>query len=225
MDQIRESEEDEEDPPEYDKLATGTPSSGRHAGRRLPRPGGLHGPRRHRPRSCASAGLPHDLRKYSRAVLRLYERIDSDVPTADTATPTAVFLVRLEEMRQSLRDRRAVPGAGSTRLVMVADRRSPRPASSPWDRTTRQLRSTHHERIMAPHGADAHHFKSWSLRGPIACRRDSVRGVESPRRTLRVHEAVRVSDGAKPAPTVRPLPRPSHTTNLQAMAAMMRVAA
>ena len=48
-----------------------------------------------------AAGLPHDLRKSDPYCG--YENYDFDVPTADTCDSYGRFLVRLEEMRQSLR--------------------------------------------------------------------------------------------------------------------------
>lgn len=107
--------------PEYDKLATGNPifkARMQDVGY-LDLTGcmalGVTGP------MLRSAGLPHDLRKTDPYCG--YENYEFDVPTADTCDAYGRFLIRLEEMRQSLRiveqciDRLA-PGP-----VMVADKK------------------------------------------------------------------------------------------------------
>ncbi len=87
--------------PEYDKLATGNPifkARMQDVGY-LDLTGcvalGATGP------VLRSAGLPHDLRKTDPYCG--YETYDFDVPTADTCDAYGRFLIRLEEMRQSLR--------------------------------------------------------------------------------------------------------------------------
>jgi len=87
--------------PEYDKLATGNPifkARMQDVGY-LDLAGcmalGATGP------ILRSAGLPHDLRK-SQPYCG-YETYDFEVPTADTCDSYGRFLIRLEEMRQSLR--------------------------------------------------------------------------------------------------------------------------
>ena len=87
--------------PEYDKLATGNPifkARMQDVGY-LDLTGcmalGATGP------ILRSAGLPHDLRK-SQPYCG-YENYDFEVPTADTCDSYGRFLIRLEEMRQSLR--------------------------------------------------------------------------------------------------------------------------
>lgn len=112
--------------PEYDKLATGNPifkARMQDVGY-LDLAGcmalGATGP------VLRSTGLPHDLRKTQPYCG--YETYDFDVPTADTCDSYGRFLIRLEEMRQSLRIveqclDRLQPGP-----VMVADKKIAWPA-------------------------------------------------------------------------------------------------
>src|SRR5690606_27718444 len=112
--------------PEYDALATGNPIFKA----RLQDVGyldlagcmalGATGP------VLRSTGLPHDLRKAQPYCG--YETYDFEVPTADTCDSYGLFLIRLEEMRQSLNIieqclDRLQPGP-----VMVADKRIAWPA-------------------------------------------------------------------------------------------------
>ncbi|CAM5622951.1 NADH-quinone oxidoreductase subunit D OS=Streptomyces antimycoticus OX=68175 GN=nuoD2_2 PE=3 SV=1 [Streptomyces antimycoticus] len=73
-----------------------------------------------------ATGLPHDLRKSDPYCG--YETYDFEVPTADTCDACGHFLIRLEEMRQSLRIveqclERLEPGP-----VMVEDKKIAWPA-------------------------------------------------------------------------------------------------
>ena len=87
-------------------------------------------------RSCASAGLPWDLRKVEPYCG--YETYDFEVPTADTADAWGRYLVRVAEMRRVAEDRRA--GAGQARArpgdgrgqARSPGRRSSRSAPTAW---------------------------------------------------------------------------------------------
>jgi NADH-quinone oxidoreductase subunit D len=68
-----------------------------------------------------AAGVPHDLRKAEPYCG--YERYEFDVPTETAADSYARFLVRLEEMRQSLRIVRQALDTLPGGPVMVADKR------------------------------------------------------------------------------------------------------
>ena len=74
---------------------------GPYAGRRLPRPRRLHGARRHRPDPALHR--PAARPAQGRSPYCGYETYDFEVPTADTCDSYGRFLIRLEEMRQSLR--------------------------------------------------------------------------------------------------------------------------
>ncbi|MEU6274467.1 NADH-quinone oxidoreductase subunit D [Streptomyces populi] len=199
--------------PEYDKLATGNPifkARMQDVGY-LDLAGcmalGATGP------ILRSAGLPHDLRK-SQPYCG-YETYDFEVPTADTCDSYGRFLIRLEEMRQSLRIieqclDRLQPGP-----VMVADKKIAWPAQLALGPDGLGNSLDHIKKIMGTSmEALIHHFKlvTEGFRVPPG---QAYAAVESPKGELGVHV---VSDGG-----TRPYRvhfRDPSFTNLQAMAAM-----
>ncbi|WP_329301137.1 NADH-quinone oxidoreductase subunit D [Streptomyces sp. NBC_00659] len=199
--------------PEYDKLATGNPifkARMQDVGY-LDLAGcmalGATGP------VLRSAGLPHDLRK-SQPYCG-YENYDFEVPTADTCDSYGRFLIRLEEMRQSLRIveqclDRLQPGP-----VMVADKKIAWPAQLALGPDGLGNSLDHIKKIMGTSmEALIHHFKlvTEGFRVPPG---QAYTAVESPKGELGVHV---VSDGG-----TRPYRvhfRDPSFTNLQAMAAM-----
>ncbi|MEU9140761.1 NADH-quinone oxidoreductase subunit D [Streptomyces sp. NPDC048404] len=199
--------------PEYDKLATGNPifkARMQDVGY-LDLAGcmalGATGP------VLRSAGLPHDLRK-SQPYCG-YETYDFEVPTADTCDSYGRFLIRLEEMRQSLRIveqclDRLQPGP-----VMVADKKIAWPAQLALGPDGLGNSLDHIKKIMGTSmEALIHHFKlvTEGFRVPPG---QAYTAVESPKGELGVHV---VSDGG-----TRPYRvhfRDPSFTNLQAMAAM-----
>jgi NADH-quinone oxidoreductase subunit D len=199
--------------PEYDKLATGNPifkARMQDVGY-LDLAGcmslGATGP------ILRAAGLPHDLRK-SQPYCG-YENYDFDVPTADTCDSYGRFLVRLEEMRQSLRIveqclDRLQPGP-----VMVADKKIAWPAQLALGPDGLGNSLDHIKNIMGTSmEALIHHFKlvTEGFRVPAG---QAYVAVESPKGELGVHA---VSDGG-----TRPFRvhfRDPSFSNLQSMAAM-----
>ncbi|MET7436364.1 NADH-quinone oxidoreductase subunit D [Streptomyces sp. NPDC004082] len=199
--------------PEYDKLATGNPifkARMQDVGY-LDLAGcmalGATGP------VLRSAGLPHDLRKAQPYCG--YETYDFEVPTADTCDSYGRFLIRLEEMRQSLRIieqclDRLQPGP-----VMVADKKIAWPAQLALGPDGLGNSLDHIKKIMGTSmEALIHHFKlvTEGFRVPPG---QTYAAVESPKGELGVHA---VSDGG-----TRPYRvhfRDPSFTNLQAMAAM-----
>ncbi|MET8855688.1 MULTISPECIES: NADH-quinone oxidoreductase subunit D [unclassified Streptomyces] len=199
--------------PEYDKLATGNPifkARMQDVGY-LDLAGcmalGATGP------ILRSAGLPHDLRK-SQPYCG-YETYDFEVPTADTCDSYGRFLIRLEEMRQSLRIieqclDRLQPGP-----VMVADKKIAWPAQLALGPDGLGNSLDHIKKIMGTSmEALIHHFKlvTEGFRVPPG---QAYTAIESPKGELGVHV---VSDGG-----TRPYRvhfRDPSFTNLQAMAAM-----
>ncbi|MCW2871400.1 NADH-quinone oxidoreductase subunit D [Actinacidiphila oryziradicis] len=199
--------------PEYDKLATGNPI---FKGRMqdvgyLDLAGcmalGATGP------ILRSAGLPHDLRKAQPYCG--YENYEFDVPTADSCDSYGRFLVRLEEMRQSLRIveqclDRLEPGP-----VMVEDKKIAWPAQLALGPDGLGNSLDHIKKIMGTSmEALIHHFKlvTEGFRVPAG---QAYVAVESAKGELGVHA---VSDGG-----TRPFRvhfRDPSFTNLQAMAAM-----
>jgi NADH-quinone oxidoreductase subunit D len=199
--------------PEYDKLATGNPIfKGRmqHVGY-LDLTGcmalGATGP------ILRAAGLPHDLRKSDPYCG--YETYEFEIPTADTCDSYGRFLVRLEEMRQSLAivdqclDRLA-PGP-----VMVADKKIAWPAQLALGPDGMGNSLDHIKKIMGTSmEALIHHFKlvTEGFRIPPG---QAYTAVESAKGELGVHV---VSDGG-----TRPYRvhfRDPSFSNLQTMAAM-----
>ncbi|WP_431042829.1 NADH-quinone oxidoreductase subunit D [Streptomyces sp. P1-3] len=199
--------------PEYDKLATGNPIFKA----RLQGTGyldlagcmalGITGP------ILRSTGLPHDLRK-SQPYCG-YETYDFDVPTADTCDSYGRFVIRVEEMRQSLRIieqclDRLRPGP-----VMVADKKIAWPAQLALGPDGLGNSLDHIKKIMGTSmEALIHHFKlvTEGFRVPPG---QVYTAIESPRGELGVHV---VSDGG-----TRPYRvhfRDPSFTNLQSMAAM-----
>ncbi|MFD3512640.1 NADH-quinone oxidoreductase subunit D [Streptomyces sp. NPDC058657] len=200
--------------PEYDKLATGNPifkARMQDVGY-LDLTGcmalGATGP------VLRSAGLPHDLRKTDPYCG--YETYDFEVPTADTCDSYGRFLIRLEEMRQSLDiveqclARLKEPGP-----VMVADKKIAWPAQLAIGADGLGNSLDHIRKIMGTSmEALIHHFKlvTEGFRVPTG---QAYAAVESPKGELGVHV---VSDGG-----TRPYRvhfRDPSFTNLQAMAAM-----
>ncbi|MEV7402169.1 NADH-quinone oxidoreductase subunit D [Streptomyces sp. NPDC091267] len=160
-----------------------------------------------------SAGLPHDLRKTDPYCG--YENYEFDVPTADSCDSYGRFLIRLEEMRQSLRIveqciERLAPGP-----VMVADKKIAWPAQLALGPDGLGNSLDHIRKIMGTSmEALIHHFKlvTEGFRVPAG---QAYSAVESPKGELGVHV---VSDGG-----TRPYRvhfRDPSFTNLQAMAAM-----
>ncbi|MFE3142322.1 NADH-quinone oxidoreductase subunit D [Streptomyces scopuliridis] len=199
--------------PEYDKLATGNPifkARMQDVGY-LDLTGcmalGATGP------ILRAAGLPHDLRRSDPYCG--YETFDFEVPTADTCDAYGRFLIRLEEMRQSLRIveqclDRLEPGP-----VMVADKKIAWPAQLALGPDGLGNSLDHIKNIMGTSmEALIHHFKlvTEGFRVPPG---QVYAAVESPKGELGVHA---VSDGG-----TRPYRvhfRDPSFTNLQAMAAM-----
>ncbi|MEV7612855.1 NADH-quinone oxidoreductase subunit D [Streptomyces sp. NPDC089799] len=199
--------------PEYDKLATGNPifkARMQDVGY-LDLAGcmalGATGP------ILRSAGLPHDLRKSDPYCG--YEDYEFDVPTTETCDSYGRFLIRLEEMRQSLRIveqclDRLEPGP-----VMVADKKIAWPAQLALGPDGLGNSLDHIKNIMGTSmEALIHHFKlvTEGFRVPPG---QVYTAVESPKGELGVHA---VSDGG-----TRPYRvhfRDPSFTNLQAMAAM-----
>ncbi|MET7932447.1 NADH-quinone oxidoreductase subunit D [Streptomyces sp. NPDC005322] len=198
---------------EYDKLATGNPVFKA----RLQNVGyldlagcmalGVTGP------ILRATGLPHDLRKAEPYCG--YETYDFEVPTADTCDAYGRFLIRLEEMRQSLRIveqclARLEPGP-----VMVADKKIAWPAQLALGPDGLGNSLDHIKKIMGTSmEALIHHFKlvTEGFRVPPG---QTYAAVESPRGELGAHM---VSDGG-----TRPYRvhfRDPSFTNLQAVAAM-----
>ncbi|MCZ2524013.1 NADH-quinone oxidoreductase subunit D [Streptomyces sp. NPDC059506] len=199
--------------PEYDKLATGNPIFKA----RLQDVGhldlagcmalGATGP------ILRAAGLPHDLRKAQPYCG--YEDYEFEVPTADTCDSYGRFLVRLEEMRESLRIveqclDRLEPGP-----VMVADKKIAWPAQLALGPDGLGNSLDHIKKIMGTSmEALIHHFKlvTEGFRVPPG---QVYAAVESAKGELGVHA---VSDGG-----TRPFRvhfRDPSFTNLQTMAAM-----
>ncbi|WP_329365512.1 NADH-quinone oxidoreductase subunit D [Streptomyces sp. NBC_01483] len=214
VDQIREFvKKMQKNLPEYDKLATGNPifkARMQDVGY-LDLAGcmalGATGP------ILRSAGLPHDLRKAQPYCG--YETYDFDIPTADTCDSYGRFLIRLEEMRQSLHIveqclDRLQPGP-----VMVADKKIAWPAQLALGPDGLGNSLDHIKKIMGTSmEALIHHFKlvTEGFRVPPG---QTYAAVESPKGELGVHV---VSDGG-----TRPYRvhfRDPSFTNLQAMAAM-----
>lgn len=199
--------------PEYDKLATGNPifkARMQDVGY-LDLAGcmslGATGP------ILRSAGLPHDLRKAQPYCG--YENYEFEVPTADTCDSYGRFLVRLEEMRQSLDIveqclDRLQPGP-----VMVADKKIAWPAQLALGPDGLGNSLDHIKKIMGTSmEALIHHFKlvTEGFRVPAG---QAYVAVESSKGELGVHV---VSDGG-----TRPFRvhfRDPSFSNLQSMAAM-----
>ena len=191
VDQIREFvKKMQKNLPEYDKLATGNPifkARMQDVGY-LDLSGcmalGATGP------ILRSAGLPHDLRKAQPYCG--YETYDFDVPTADTCDSYGRFLIRLEEMRQSLRIveqclDRLEPGP-----VMVGDKKIAWPAQLALGPDGLGNSLDHIKKIMGTSmEALIHHFKlvTEGFRVPPG---QAYVPVESPRGELGAHV---VSDG------------------------------
>jgi NADH-quinone oxidoreductase subunit D len=165
-----------------------------------------------------STGLPHDLRKTQPYCG--YEDYDFEVCTADTADSYGRFLIRVHEIRESLRiadqclDRLAGTGGGGG-PVMVADKKIAWPAQLAVGPDGMGNSLDHIRKIMGTSmEALIHHFKlvTEGFRVPPG---QAYVGIESPKGELGVHA---VSDGG-----TRPYRvhfRDPSFTNLQSMAVM-----
>ncbi|WP_069814442.1 NADH-quinone oxidoreductase subunit D [Streptomyces sp. TP-A0874] len=160
-----------------------------------------------------SAGLPQDLRKSNPYCG--YESYDFEVPTTDTCDSYGRFLIRLEEMRQSLRIVEQCLDKLEPGPVMVGDKKIAWPAQLALGPDGLGNSLDHIKNIMGTSmEALIHHFKlvTEGFRVPPG---QVYTAVESPKGELGVHM---VSDGG-----TRPYRvhfRDPSFTNLQAMAAM-----
>jgi len=160
-----------------------------------------------------SAGLPHDLRK-SQPYFG-YETFDFDVPTTDTCDVYGRFLVRLEEINQSIRILHQALDRLEPGPVMVADKKIAWPAQLSIGGDG-QGNSLEHIRHIMGESMEAliHHFKlvTEGFHVPAG---QVYAAVEAPRGEVGVHM---VSDGG-----TRPYRvhfRDPSFNNLQATAAM-----
>jgi len=161
-----------------------------------------------------STGLPHDLRK-SQPYCG-YETYEFEVATQDTCDAYGRFLIRLQEMQESMKiveqalDRLAKPGP-----VMVADKKIAWPAQLSLGSDGQGNSPEHIRQIMAQSmEALIHHFKlvTEGFRVPTG---QVYQAIESPRGELGVH--VVSAGGTRP---YRVHFRDPSFTNLQAVAAM-----
>ncbi|PJN25615.1 NADH-quinone oxidoreductase subunit D [Kitasatospora sp. CB02891] len=198
---------------EYDKLATGNPAFKA----RLVDVGhldlagclalGATGP------ILRATGLPHDLRKSDPYCG--YENYEFEVATADTADAYGRFLIRLEEIRQSLRIVEQCLGKLAPGPVMVGDKKIAWPAQLALGPDGLGNSLDHIRKIMGESmEALIHHFKlvTEGFQVPVG---QAYAAVESARGELGAHV---VSDGG-----TRPYRvhfRDPSFTNLQTMAAM-----
>ncbi|AUH41241.1 NADH-quinone oxidoreductase subunit D [Streptomyces sp. CMB-StM0423] len=138
-----------------------------------------------------ATGLPHDLRKTDPYCG--YETYDFDIPTADTADAYGRFLIRLEEMRQSLRIAEQCVDRLEPGPVMVADKKIAWPAQLALGPDGLGNSLDHIKNIMGTSmEALIHHFKlvTEGFRVPPG---QTYVALESPKGELGVHA---VSDGA-----------------------------
>ncbi|MFJ1792964.1 NADH-quinone oxidoreductase subunit D [Kitasatospora griseola] len=160
-----------------------------------------------------ATGLPHDLRKSDPYCG--YQNYEFDVAVADTADAYGRFLIRLEEMRQSLRIVEQCLGRLAPGPVMVGDKKIAWPAQLALGPDGLGNSLDHIRKIMGESmEALIHHFKlvTEGFRVPVG---QAYVAVESARGELGVHV---VSDGG-----TRPYRvhfRDPSFTNLQSMAAM-----
>jgi NADH-quinone oxidoreductase subunit D len=160
-----------------------------------------------------SAGLPHDLRK-SMPYFG-YETFDFDVPTTDTCDVYGRFLVRLEEINQSIRILHQALDRLEPGPVMVADKKIAWPAQLSIGGDG-QGNSLEHIRHIMGESMEAliHHFKLVTEGFPVPAGQ-VYSAIEAPRGEVGVHI---VSDGG-----TRPYRvhfRDPSFNNLQATAAM-----
>ncbi len=160
-----------------------------------------------------SAGLPHDLRK-SQPYFG-YEQFDFDVPTTDTCDVYGRFLIRIEEINQSMRILEQALDMLEPGPVMVADKKIAWPAQLSIGGDG-QGNSLDHIRHIMGESMEAliHHFKlvTEGFRVPTG---QVYAAIEAPRGEVGVHV---VSDGG-----TRPYRvhfRDPSFNNLQATAAM-----
>ncbi|WP_132993744.1 NADH dehydrogenase (quinone) subunit D [Gordonia zhaorongruii] len=160
-----------------------------------------------------STGLPYDLRKS--APYCGYEKYDFEVITDTTCDAYGRYLVRIEEMKQSIRIIRQALDALEPGPVMVADRKLAWPADLAVGPDGLGNSPEHIAEIMGVSMESLiHHFKlvTEGMRVPAG---QTYVSIESPRGELGVHV---VSDGG-----TRPYRvhfRDPSFTNLQAVAAM-----
>ena len=175
---------------------------GPHAGRRLPRPRPAAWRSAPPARSCAPPACRTTCARPQPYCG--YENYDFDVPTADTCDAYGRFLIRLEEMRQSLRIveqclDRLEPGP-----VMVADKKIAWPAQLALGPDGLGNSLDHIKNIMGTSmEALIHHFKlvTEGFRVPAG---QAYAAVESPKGELGVH----VGQRRRHPPLPGPLPRP-----------------
>jgi NADH-quinone oxidoreductase subunit D len=160
-----------------------------------------------------SAGLPHDLRK-SQPYFG-YEKFDFDVPTTDTCDVYGRFLIRIEEINQSMRILEQALDMLEPGPVMVADKKIAWPAQLSIG-SDGQGNSLDHIRHIMGESMEAliHHFKlvTEGFHVPAG---QVYAAIEAPRGEVGVHI---VSDGG-----TRPYRvhfRDPSFNNLQATAAM-----
>jgi NADH-quinone oxidoreductase subunit D len=132
-----------------------------------------------------SAGIAHDLRK-TQPYCGI-EQYDFDVPTADTADAFGRYMVRLEEMRQSLRIVEQVLDTFPGGPVMVADPKIAMPAQLALGPDGIGNAQAHIDRIMGQSmEALIHHFKLVT-EGFTVPEGTVYQAVESPRGELGYH--------------------------------------
>ncbi|MFI9785163.1 NADH-quinone oxidoreductase subunit D [Kitasatospora sp. NPDC051984] len=160
-----------------------------------------------------ATGLPHDLRKTDPYCG--YENYEFEVATADTADAYGRFLIRLEEMRQSLRIVEQCLDRLSPGPVMVGDKKIAWPAQLALG-TDGLGNSLDHIRKIMGESMEAliHHFKLVTEGFPVPVGQ-AYAAIESARGELGVHV---VSDGGTQPYRVHF--RDPSFTNLQTMAAM-----
>ncbi|MFF0296178.1 NADH-quinone oxidoreductase subunit D [Kitasatospora sp. NPDC004614] len=160
-----------------------------------------------------ATGLPHDLRKTDPYCG--YENYEFEVATADTADAYGRFLIRLEEMRQSLRIVEQCLDRLSPGPVMVGDKKIAWPAQLAVGPDGLGNSLDHIRKIMGESmEALIHHFKLVTEGFPVPVGQ-AYAAIESARGELGVHV---VSDGGTQPYRVHF--RDPSFTNLQTMAAM-----
>ncbi|MFD4401349.1 NADH-quinone oxidoreductase subunit D [Nocardia sp. NPDC058499] len=160
-----------------------------------------------------STGLPHDLRKAMPYCG--YENYEFDIPTTDTCDCYARYLIRIEEMKESLKIAEQCLDRLRPGPVMVSDKKIAWPADLTLGEDGLGNSPRHIGKIMGTSMEGLiHHFKlvTEGIRVPPG---QVYAAVESPRGELGVHM---VSDGGTRPYRVHY--RDPSFTNLQAVAAM-----
>ena len=159
-----------------------------------------------------STGLPWDLRKT--APYCGYETFEFEVPTRDTADCYGRFLIRLDEMVQSLNIIEQVLDRLRPGPVMVADKRIAWPAQLALGGDGLGNSLGHIREIMGTSmEALIHHFKlvTEGFRVPVGqvySAVESPRGeLGSPYRQRRRHPPTGCTSAIRPSPTCSPSPR------------------